>query len=149
MKQKMRPLRKKLLQKFTEDNVLFEERLTMSVISGRYKLVILFFLLDIGPMRFGELLRQFGDISSRVLTQQLRELEQDDLIHRDVYPDSPPKVVYSLSERGRTLEPLMRMIYQWGLDNLAYYESRAALSGCKLKKNRQVHLSTAPINHTD
>lgn len=64
--------------------------------------------------RFGELRRKIPDISERMLTQQLRELEQDGIVHRKVYPVVPPKVEYSLTAYGRTLRPITELMCKWG-----------------------------------
>ena len=65
-------------------------------------------------MRFSDLQRQFSDITRKMLTQQLRELEADGLVHREVYPQVPPKVEYSLTEVGRTLFPVLDLMGDWG-----------------------------------
>jgi DNA-binding HxlR family transcriptional regulator len=93
---------------------------TLSVIEGHWKLPILFRLLD-GTRRFGELRRHLPAATQRMLTLHLRELERDGLIHREVYREVPPKVEYSLTEMGRSLEPLLRFMSQWG------HAKRAAL----------------------
>jgi DNA-binding HxlR family transcriptional regulator len=89
---------------------------TLSVIEGRWKLVILFQLLD-GTKRFNELRRRLPGATQRMLTLHLRELERDDLIHREVYREVPPKVEYSLTDLGRSLEPLLRFMSDWGHAN--------------------------------
>jgi DNA-binding HxlR family transcriptional regulator len=89
---------------------------TLSVIEGHWKLPILFRLLD-GTRRFGELRKYLPAATQRMLTLHLRELERDGLIHREVYPEVPPKVEYSLTEMGRSLEPLLRFMSQWGHAN--------------------------------
>jgi len=91
---------------------------TLSVIEGHWKLPILFRLLD-GTQRFGELRRFLPAATQRMLTLHLRELERDGLIHREVYREVPPKVEYSLTEMGRSLEPLLRFMSQWGHANRA------------------------------
>ena len=91
---------------------------TLSVIEGHWKLPILFRLLD-GTRRFGELRRHLPAATQRMLTLHLRELERDGLIHREVYREVPPKVEYSLTEMGRSLEPLLRFMSQWGHANRA------------------------------
>jgi DNA-binding HxlR family transcriptional regulator len=89
---------------------------TLSVIEGHWKLPILFRLLD-GTQRFGELRKHLPVATQRMLTLHLRELERDGLIHRQVYREIPPKVEYSLTEMGRSLEPLLRFMSQWGHAN--------------------------------
>lgn len=86
---------------------------TLAVIGGKWKPMILHLLLR-GPQRFGELNRQFPMITQRMLTLQLRELEGDKVIHREVYKQVPPKVEYSLTVFGRTLEPILLLMRAWG-----------------------------------
>ena len=89
---------------------------TLSVIEGRWKLLILFQLLG-GTKRFGELKKRLAGVTQRMLTLHLRELERDGLIHREVYREVPPKVEYSLTAMGRSLEPLLRFMSEWGHGN--------------------------------
>lgn len=89
---------------------------TLSVIEGHWKLPILFRLLG-GTQRFGALRKHLPVATQRMLTLHLRELERDGLIHREVYREIPPKVEYSLTELGRSLEPLLRLMSQWGHAN--------------------------------
>ena len=91
---------------------------TLSVIEGHWKLPILFRLLD-GTRRFGELRKHLPAATQRMLTLHLRELERDGLIHREVYREVPPKVEYSLTDVGRSLEPLLRFMSDWGHANRA------------------------------
>ncbi|MFI0821936.1 winged helix-turn-helix transcriptional regulator [Streptomyces sp. NPDC021098] len=86
---------------------------TVKIIGGKWKGVILFHLLD-GTMRFNELQRQMRGIAPRPLTRQLRELEEDGLVERTVYPVVPPRVEYSLTEEARSLEPLLLGLNEWG-----------------------------------
>lgn len=86
---------------------------TMSVIGSCWKLSIVEQLLG-GTLRFGELRRAIGTVTDRVLTRQLRELEEDGLVLRTVYAEVPPKVEYSLTELGDTLGPLVESLDSWG-----------------------------------
>jgi DNA-binding HxlR family transcriptional regulator len=86
---------------------------TVELIGGKWKTVALYHLLG-EPKRFSELQRRLPGVTQRMLTLQLRELESDGLVHREVYPQVPPKVEYSLTELGRTLEPIVRAMLNWG-----------------------------------
>jgi len=90
---------------------------TISLIDGKWKCVILFHLLG-GTVRFNEIRRRVPDVTQRMLTNQLRELEVDGLIVRKVYPQVPPKVEYSLSPLGRSLEPVLLALKIWGDANI-------------------------------
>jgi len=90
---------------------------TLDLIGGKWKGVILFRLSQ-GTQRFGELRRLLCKITQRTLTQQLRELESDGLVHRRVYAEVPPRVEYSLTERGRSLKPVLAVLMQWGKANV-------------------------------
>lgn len=91
---------------------------TLQLIGGKWKGVVLFHLLS-GPMRFNELRRHLRNCTQRMLTNQLRELEADGLVHRKVYPEVPPRVEYSLTPCGRTLEPVILALKSWGETNAA------------------------------
>ena len=114
-------LRDDLRKKLANGEFHCEKELTKSIISGKYKVVILWHLGHDGPMRYGEIHRLFRDISNRILTKQLRELEQDDIVDRTIYPESPPHVEYRLTDRGRTLVPVVDVIYGWGCANIDFY----------------------------
>ena len=88
---------------------------TLSVIGGKWKVLILYHLVE-QTQRFNELRRLLPEITQRMLTLQLRELEEDGLIHREVYPVVPPKVEYSLTDFGRTLLPVIGSMHQWGVE---------------------------------
>ncbi|CAI0905907.1 winged helix-turn-helix transcriptional regulator [Serratia entomophila] len=88
---------------------------TLAVISGKYKMIILYWLAQYKPvLRFNELQRCIGTISYKTLSSTLKELERDGLVIRKEYPQIPPKVEYSLSERGRSLIPVIDMMCDWG-----------------------------------
>ena len=89
---------------------------TLAVVGGRWKAVILFHLLD-GTKRFGELKRMIPGVAQRMLTNQLRELEEDGIITRKVYAQVPPKVDYSLTEYGKSLEPILLLMRDWGAEH--------------------------------
>ncbi len=86
---------------------------TIDVIGGKWKAVILFQLLE-GPKRFSEIRRLLPAVTQRMLTLQLRELEEDNVVHREIYQQIPPKVEYSLTEFGKTLEPILLSMLTWG-----------------------------------
>lgn len=86
---------------------------TLAVIGGKWKSAILYHLAQ-RTMRFSELQCQFADTTRKMLTQQLRELERDGLVHREVYPQVPPKVEYSLTDKGRSIKPILDLMREWG-----------------------------------
>ena len=86
---------------------------TLTLISSKWKVLIVRDLLA-GTKRFGELRRSVGNVSQKVLTAQLREMEEDGLVDRKVYPEVPPRVEYSLTELGRSLEPVLSTLWTWG-----------------------------------
>ena len=90
---------------------------TLAVVGGKWKASILWHLGQ-QTMRFSELQRQFSDTTRKMLTQQLRELEADGLVHREVYAQVPPKVEYSLTEKGRSICPILDMMCNWARDHL-------------------------------
>ena len=90
---------------------------TLELIGGKYKSLILWHL-SAGKLRFSELRQRVSSATPKMLTQQLRELEKNQLVHREVYPVIPPKVEYSLTETGRSLMPVLVAIRDWGSDYL-------------------------------
>jgi DNA-binding HxlR family transcriptional regulator len=98
---------------------------TMSLIDGKWKIIVLYKLLR-GTLRFNELRRLIPSITQRMLTRQLRELEADGLIVRTVYAQVPPRVDYTLSARGRSLEPVLMAMKEWGDAKLSSAEAKAA-----------------------
>lgn len=88
-------------------------RATLKVISGKWKPLILM-QFNVKLRRFGELKKLIPEITKQMLTQSLRELEKDNIIHRKVYAVVPPKVEYSLTENGKTLIPILKVMEAWG-----------------------------------
>ncbi|QDV62089.1 winged helix-turn-helix transcriptional regulator [Crateriforma conspicua] len=86
---------------------------TLELIGGKWKGIVLFYLLD-GRLRFSELKRKIGCVTQRMLTKQLRELEDVGLINRIVYAEVPPRVEYELTEEGKSLEPILYALKAWG-----------------------------------
>ena len=91
-----------------------EKELTLAVIGGKWKMLILWHLGKSGTKRFNELKRLIPGITQRMLVTQLRELESDFIVHREVYPVVPPKVEYSMTPQGETLMPILEKMYDWG-----------------------------------
>ena len=87
---------------------------TLSLINGKYKMTILYTLMEFGVVRFNEMKKYIGGISYKTLSATLKELEADQLVHREEYPQIPPKVEYSLTERGRSLIPILDQMCTWG-----------------------------------
>jgi DNA-binding HxlR family transcriptional regulator len=85
----------------------------VAVIGGKWKGIILYYLLD-GKKRFGELRKLIPGITQRMLTLQLRELENNGVLHREVYKEVPPKVEYYLTDFGKTLTPIILLMRDWG-----------------------------------
>ena len=90
---------------------------TMSLISGKHKMVILYCLMEFEPVRFNEMKRYLGRVTDKTLSSNLKELEADQLIVRKEYPQIPPKVEYSLTERGKSLMKVLDQLCVWGTEN--------------------------------
>lgn len=103
------------MQQITENNCPVE--VTLQLIGNKWKVLIIRELLE-ATRRFGELSRGINGISQKMLTQQLRQMERDNLINRKVYAQVPPKVEYSLTREGRSLEPVLEAMSQWGTQYL-------------------------------
>jgi DNA-binding HxlR family transcriptional regulator len=95
---------------------------TIDLISGKWSMWVLWTLQD-GSLRFGELKRKIPEITEKMLIQQLKKFENHNIVSRKVYSQVPPKVVYSLTEHGRSLKPIMLLIKQWGDEHLYIQES--------------------------
>jgi DNA-binding HxlR family transcriptional regulator len=113
------PKGKRMIKKYIE-KANFEDTgfsYTLSLISGKHKMVILYCLMEYEPVRFNELKRYLKNISDKTLSSNLKELESDHLIIRTEYPQIPPKVEYSLSERGKSLMKVLDQLCIWGEQN--------------------------------
>lgn len=86
---------------------------TLTLIGNKWKVLILRDLIP-GTKRFGELKKSIGSVSQKVLTAQLRDMEENGLVHREVYAEVPPRVEYSLTELGRSLKPILDSMWSWG-----------------------------------
>jgi DNA-binding HxlR family transcriptional regulator len=113
-------------------------KLTADVIGGKWKPLILFYLED-GTKRFGELRKRIPGLTKKMLTQHLRELERDQVVHRKVYAVVPPKVEYSLTRHGESLKPILKLMSVWGTKHRARYgipkaQSRAPKTSATVKR---------------
>ncbi|MEK3735126.1 MULTISPECIES: winged helix-turn-helix transcriptional regulator [Paenibacillus] len=90
---------------------------TLSLIGGKWKMLILYLLAEQQPVRFNEMKRRLGTITYRTLSSQLKELEADGLVKRTEYPQVPPKVEYRLTEKAETLLPVLEQLCEWGARN--------------------------------
>lgn len=100
---------------------------TLSIMGGKWKLLILWQLAAGGVSRYGEVKRGVAGITHKMLSQQLKELEADGLIHREEYHQIPPKVEYSLTEKGVSLIPVLRTMCDWGRDHMGATRNSCAL----------------------
>ena len=100
-------------QKSVKDLPACPVETTLTLIGDKWKVLILRDLMP-GTKRFGELKKSIGNVSQKVLTANLRQMERDGLVHREVFPEVPPRVEYSLTETGRTLQPIIEAMKDWG-----------------------------------
>ncbi len=112
-------------QKNNKKNYYCYFELTLQIIGGKWKSIILHHLGNETVLRFGELKKAMPNITEKMLTQQLRELESDELVNREVYREVPPKVEYSLTEFGKTILPTLNELRNWGIK----YEKHFGLDG--------------------
>ncbi|WP_265486856.1 winged helix-turn-helix transcriptional regulator [Lactobacillus sp. PV012] len=89
----------------------------LDLISGKWKMNILYALSTLGTLRYGEIQRLLGNVTHRVLANKLKELEEKGLISRTVYPEIPPKVEYTITKKGKSLLPILKQICDWGKAN--------------------------------
>lgn len=102
---------------------------TLDLIEGKWKGLVLFHLMESGTLRFNELRRRLPNCTQRMLTTQLRELEEDGLVARRVYAEVPPKVEYSLTPRGESLRPVVAALKAWGDANVVLTPAAAGEAG--------------------
>ncbi|MBP1043016.1 helix-turn-helix transcriptional regulator [Vagococcus sp. BWB3-3] len=100
---------------------------TMQLIQGKWKIYLLYEIADNQIARFNQLSRSLPAISNKILTNQLRELEQDGLIQRKVFPEVPPRVEYQLTTKGHSIIPVLDIICQWGLAHVPAEELKEVL----------------------
>jgi DNA-binding HxlR family transcriptional regulator len=103
---------------------------TLNLIGGKYKSLILWHLVS-GTLRFGQIQKLVPQATPKMLTQQLRELENDNLLTRTVYPVVPPKVEYTLTDFGKSLEPILYALYDWGSE---YMKEKGQEICCSMTK---------------
>ena len=96
---------------------------TLTLIGDKWKVLILRDLLP-GTKRFGELKKSIGSVSQKVLTAQLRAMEENRLVHREVYAEVPPRVEYSLTELGKSLKPILDSMWAWGEEYKSSFTTR-------------------------
>ncbi|MGG4548990.1 helix-turn-helix domain-containing protein [Rossellomorea marisflavi] len=94
----------------------------LEILVGKWKPVILFHLMHKGTLRFSELQKLIPDVTKKMLTSHLRELENHDIIHRKIYAQIPPKVEYSMTDYGKSLEPLLVSMHEWGQAHLVHLD---------------------------
>ena len=104
-------------------NILCPIRYSLGIVGGKWKLAIICALADESPTRYGMIKRKVAGITNMMLSQALKDLEANEIVHRKQYNEIPPKVEYTLSEKGRSLLPALRLLAQWG-------ESHMAEDGC-------------------
>ncbi len=96
----------------------------LSILVGKWKPIILLQLLHHGTQRFNELRRSMPGITQKMLTKQLRELEAEDIVERVVYPEVPPKVEYSITEYGKSLQPILEAMHEWGVKHTLHKQEK-------------------------
>ncbi|WP_378956100.1 winged helix-turn-helix transcriptional regulator [Pelosinus sp. sgz500959] len=113
-----------------------EVEVTFGVIGGKWKPIILWFLGKCEQLRFGQLQQLLPDITHKILTKQLRELEVDQLIERKVYPEVPPKVEYSITPNGKEIIPILELMCDWAYKNNYFgYELKYNLCDADIENN--------------
>ncbi len=107
--------------------------LTLALIGGKWKSLILWRLGD-NTLRFSELKKSLPQVTQKMLTQQLRELEEDGLVHRHVYTQVPPRVEYSLTQAGKSILPILNTMCEWGLQYITSFKKENTNDSCSSSK---------------
>jgi DNA-binding HxlR family transcriptional regulator len=115
--------KKKVKEATCESEVVFH------IIGGKWKPLILYLLFEKGTLRFGELQQSIPEVTHRILTKQLRELERDTLIQREVYPEVPPKVEYTITDKGKGAIPILDLMCDWASEN-NYFDYKLTYNTC-------------------
>jgi DNA-binding HxlR family transcriptional regulator len=123
--------------------------LTLAVIGGKWKPIILHHLSLARAVRFGELRRGMPDVTERMLTRQLRELEADGLVHREVFRQVPPKVEYSLTEMGKSLIPILKQMQEWGVGYEEFLGGEGLFGGEEYERPPKVDVQGCRAVHFD
>lgn len=103
-----------------QDKTCHGVEVAIAALVGKWKPIILFHLMERGTLRFNELKRAIPNITQKMLTSQLRELEHHQIVNRKVYPQVPPKVEYSLTEYGKEIIPILQSMQEWGTSHKKY-----------------------------
>ncbi len=103
---------------------------TLDIFNDRWKLAIIWHLLD-NDMRFKDLHETINEITQKTLTVKLKELEEKNIIHREVYAEVPPKVVYSLTDCGKRLKPVLQEMYKWGITYVNEFGKNDNIDACQ------------------
>ncbi|KMT22387.1 winged helix-turn-helix transcriptional regulator [Clostridium cylindrosporum] len=112
------------LNKVSCNNYRCEIEVTLEILSGKWKALIIWNLHEHGAIRFNEFRRLIPEITQKMLTQQLKDLEESGLVNRTIYPQIPPMVEYSLTDLGNSLVPILEAMDKWGKDFVDNYKSK-------------------------
>lgn len=117
-----------------------EIEVAFGVVGGKWKPLILWFLGDVGTLRFSQLQQLMPDVTHRILTKQLRDMEEDQLIQRKIYSEVPPKVEYTITDKGREILPILDMMCDWASRNDCFgYELKYNLCEDDIKRKLLIH----------
>ncbi|MCL6604998.1 MAG: helix-turn-helix transcriptional regulator [Paenibacillus sp.] len=104
--------------KLSENCSLCPVEFTVNIIGGKWKILILYHLINNDMIRFNQLQKKLSSVTHRTLTRQLRELEEDGMVNRVTFAEVPPRVEYSLSDKGKSLTPILLQMRDWGLQHM-------------------------------